>query len=194
MDNGVVEIEGYTENAKLLERLLTNDADFAKAYRKLIRKALQEARRRVSNDIKFAIGVNKDPRDAYKAVKMAVYKSMFGGNISILSRKKAGAWQTKYHEPRTLVAGQRGGNRVPMSARTIQVNSYYGIDRGFILRWLEDGTQLRSAGSRGGKLHGNRGRISPKHEFSSDAPREMEKAIGEIADEFAAYIEQVVNG
>lgn len=192
--NGTVSIEGYTENAQILERLLTRDPDFAKAYRKLIRKALQAARRRVSNDIKFRIGINKDPRAAYKAVKMAVYKSVFGGNISILSRKKASPTQTSYHPPRTLKAGQRGGNRVPMSARTLAVNSYYGIDRGFILRWLEEGTKDRYAGTRGGRLHGNRKHIGARHEFSSEAPAELEKAIEEIAESFAEYVNTVVNG
>ena len=192
--NGTVSIEGYTENAQILERLLTRDPDFAKAYRKLIRKALQAARRRVSNDIKFRIGINKDPRAAYKAVKMAVYKSVFGGNISILSRRKASSTQTSYHPPRTLKAGQRGGNRVPMSARTLAVNSYYGIDRGFILRWLEEGTKDRYAGTRGGRLHGNRKHIGARHEFSSEAPAELEKAIEEIAESFAEYVNTVVNG
>ena len=192
--NGTVSIEGYTENAQILERLLTRDPDFAKAYRKLIRKALQAARRRVSNDIKFRIGINKDPRAAYKAVKMAVYKSVFGGNISILSRRKASSTQTSYHPPRTLNAGQRGGNRVPMSARTLAVNSYYGIDRGFILRWLEEGTKDRYAGTRGGRLHGNRKHIGARHEFSSEAPTELEKAIEEIAESFAEYVNTVVNG
>lgn len=192
--NGTVSIEGYTENAQILERLLTRDPDFAKAYRKLIRKALQAARRRVSNDIKFRLGINKDPRAAYKAVKMAVYKSVFGGNISILSRRKASSTQTSYHPPRTLKAGQRGGNRVPMSARTLAVNSYYGIDRGFILRWLEEGTKDRYAGTRGGRLHGNRKHIGARHEFSSEVPAELEKAIEEIAESFAEYVNTVVNG
>ena len=71
IQNGV-EIEGYVENARKLERLLTSDADFAANYRKLIRKVLQEARRRVANDVRFNIGIGKDPRDAYKAVKMSV--------------------------------------------------------------------------------------------------------------------------
>ena len=192
--NGTVSIEGYTENAQLLERLLTKDPDFARAYRKLIRKALQAAKRRVSNDIKFRIGINKDPRAAYKAVKMAVYKSVFGGNISILSNRKASSLRTSYHAPRTLTAGQRGGNRVPMSARTMAVNSYYGQDRGFILRWLEEGTEMREAGTRGGRLHGNRKKIGKRHEFSSVAPAELEKAIEEIAESFAEYVNTVANG
>lgn len=191
--NGTVSIEGYTENAQILERLLTSDADFAKAYRKLIRASLREAKRKVSNDIKYAIGVNKDPRAAYKAVKMAVYKSIFGGNISILSRKKASNIRTTYHAPRTLVVGQRGGNRVPMSARTMQVNSYYGQDRSFILRWLEEGIpeEKRYAGSRGGHLHGYRGPLPKQDTFEESAPREMEEAIGQIAEALATYINSV---
>lgn len=193
-DNGVLSIEGYEENARILDHLLTTDADFAQAFRKLIRKSLQEAKKRISNDIRFAIGVNNDPRDAYKAVKMAAYKSIFGGNLSILSRRKAGSVQTTYHAPRTLKSGQRGGNRVKMSARTLQVMSYYGMDRGFILRWLEEGTSPRQAGSRGGNLHGNRGAIRRKNVFSSNAPTEMQKAVNEISEAIIEYINKVVDG
>ena len=196
MDN-TVEIEGYLENAQLLERLLTRDADFAKTYRQVIRKVLQKARRMVSNDIKFNIGVGRDPRAAYKAVKMGVYKSIFGGNISILNRKTAGATRTSYHAPRTLQSGQRGGNRVPMSTRTLQVNSYYGTDRAFVLRWLEEGTYRtpnRQAGTRGNKLHGNRGGITAGHVFSSAAPQRLEQAINDIAEGFAEYINKQING
>lgn len=197
MENNTVEIEGYLENAQLLERLLTRDADFAKAYRQVIRKALQKARRLVGDDVKFNIGVGRDPRDAYKAVKMSVYKSIFGGNISILNRKKAGAMKTSYHAPRTLQSGQRGGNRVPMSARTLQVMSYYGTDRAFVLRWLEEGTYKtpnRQAGTRGNKLHGNRGGITAGHVFSSVAPQRLEQAINDIAEGFAEYINNQING
>lgn len=195
MENNTVEIEGYLENAQLLERLLTRDADFAKTYRQVIRKALQKARRMTSNDLRF--NILRDPRAAYKAVKMSVYKSIFGGNISILNRKKAGAMKTSYHEPRTLKAGQRGGNRVPMSARTLQVMSYYGTDRAFILRWLEEGTYKtpnRQAGTRGNKLHGNRGGITAGHVFSSVAPQRLEQAINDIAEGFAEYINNQING
>lgn len=192
--NDTVTIEGYVENAQLLERLLTKDAEFAKAYRKLIRKALQSARRRIGSDVRANIGIAKDPRDAYKAVKMAVYKTIFGGNVSILSKRKASNLKTSYHPPRTMSAGQRGGNRVPMSARTLMVNSYYGADRGFILRWLEAGTKDRFAGTRGGRLHGRRSKIGARHTFSSNAPAELEKAIEEIAEAFAEYINTVING
>lgn len=197
VSNGDVTIEGYVENARILERLLTKDADFSKAYRKLIRKALQEAKRRVGSDVRYNIGIAKDPRDAYKAVKLAVYKKVFGGNISILNRSKSGNVKTSYHPPRTLNASKRGGNRVPISARTLAVNSYYGLDRAFVLRWLEEGTYKtprRQAGTRGGRMHGNRGKIEAKHVFSNDAPKELEKAINEIAESFAEYINKVIDG
>lgn len=214
-DNGVLSIEGYEANARILDHLLTTDADFAQAFRKLIRKSLQEAKKRISNDIRFSIGANNDPRDAYKAVKMAAYKSIFGGNLSILSRRKAGSVQTTYHAPRTLKSGQRGGNRVKMSARTLQVMSYYGMDRGFILRWLEEGTGERTIkftangnrekvnrGSRGGDLSkygktintGTRGKIGTDNVFSDNAPKEMQKAVNEISEAIIEYINRVVDG
>lgn len=195
--SNTVTIEGYVENAQLLEKLLTKDDEFAKAYRKLIRKVLQSARRRIGSNVRYGIGISKDPRDAYKAVKMAVYKSIFGGNVSILNRKRSGNIKTSYHPPRTLRVSRRGGNRVPISARTLAVNSYYGLDRAFILRWLEEGTYKtprRQAGTHGGNLHGNRGKIDAKHIFSDNASKELEMAINEIAESFAEYINTVING
>lgn len=186
VQNGV-EIEGYVENARKLERLLTSDADFAANYRKLIRKVLQEARRRVANDVRFNIGIGKDPRDAYKAVKMSVYKSIFGGNISILNRRRAGNVRTTYEAPRTLEPGKRGGNRRPISGRTLYINSLYGVDRAFILRWLESGTKKRST------RYGNRGSLGADNVFSDDAPKELERAINDIAESFAEYINKVTN-
>ena len=192
VQNGV-EIEGYVENARKLERLLTSDADFAANYRKLIRKVLQEARRRVANDVRFNIGIGKDPRDAYKAVKMSVYKSIFGGNISILNRRRAGNIKTTYHAPRTSTPGQRGGNRHPISGRTLAINSYYGVDRAFLLRWLESGTKERKAGTRDDRMHGKRGSIGAMHVFSEDAPKELQQAINDIAESFADYIRKVTD-
>lgn len=210
--NGVVSIENYDVNARKLEHLLTSDPDFAKAYRALIRKSLQAARRKISSDIKFSNAIKKDPRAAYKAVKTSVYKSIFGGNISILSRKKASNTRTTYAPPRTLKAGQRGGNRRKITPRTLQVMSYYGIDRGFILRWLEEGTNERlinfkadgnrahiHRGSRGGDVSkygvtvntGKRGSLKAKNVFSNHAGRELEIAVDEISDALVEYINSV---
>ena len=43
--------------------------------------------------------------------------------------------------------------------------SYAGIDRGFILRFVNSGTTDRTAGTRGGRLSGNRGSIDARNFF-----------------------------
>jgi len=215
LDNGYISIEGYKENAMILDHLLTTDADFAKAFRQLIRKSLQAAKRRIGSDIRFSSAIKQDPRDAYKAVKVAAYKSIFGGSISILSKRKAGSLRTTYHPPHTLTSGQRGGNRRAISARTMNVMSYYGDDRSFILRWLEEGTEERIVnfkpddrrehihrGSRGGNVDkygktintGKRGRLVKGNVFSLNAPKEMQQAVNEISEAIVEYINKVIDG
>jgi hypothetical protein len=53
---------------------------------------------------------------------------------------------------------------------------YAGSDRAFVLRFINQGTQSRTAGTRGGRLGGNRGRIAPRNFFGNRSHLEMEKA------------------
>lgn len=161
-----------------MESLMMSNPEMEKRVQKLIRQVLLAARRMVSNDAK---GVMKsDPRQAYKAVKTAVYRQILGGNISLLNKKNAKGGGT-YEPPRTLRPGQRGGNRVPRSMRTQQVMSYVGSERSFILRFLNQGTTGREAGSRGGRLSGYRGRIAPRNFFGTSSHTAMQKAAGELS-------------
>jgi hypothetical protein len=66
--------------------------------------------------------------------------------------------------------------------------SYQGADRAFILRFLNAGTDGRTAGSRGGRLSGNRGRIKARNFFSSSSHTAMQKA----ADELSKLIDELV--
>jgi hypothetical protein len=82
--------------------------------------------------------MESDPRNAYKAVRFAVYKRLFGGQVNILQSRRAGVMRL-YEPQRTLDPGKRGGNRRQRSQRTTNLMSYNGVDRGFILRWLNGG-------------------------------------------------------
>ena len=140
--------------------------------------------------------MQSDPRQAYKAVKMAVYKRILGGNVSILQKKRASGGG-KYIATKTLRTGQRGGNRRLRSERTMKLESYVGSDRGFVLRFLNTGTKPRGInftsdearehvhrGSQGGDLKkygktintGNRGNIAPRNFFGNRSHMEMEQA------------------
>lgn len=179
-----ITLEGLKEEREMLDRLLMSNPDMEKRMQDLIRKVLKYARTEVSKGAKSSLP--DDPRHAYKAVKIAIYKRILGGSVSILNRRRASGKQSTYEPPRTLQPGQRGGNRVPRGARTQQVMSYYGADRAFILRFLNSGTQSRMAGGRGGGLTGNRGRIAARNWFQPTAQQALNQAIERLEQEFYA--------
>ena len=181
-----MEVTGLDELSKKLDRLQAKDSQMEQRITKIIREAIKAARSMVTQDAKGAVG--NDPRHAYKAVRSMVYKRILGGNISILQKRKAGGGKSGYEPPRTLRPGQRGGNRVPRSARTQQMMDYEGSDRGFILRFLNSGTGQRTAGTRNGRLHGNRGSIAARNWFPSSGQRAMNAAAQYIIDEIDRLI------
>jgi len=124
---------------------------------------------------------------ASSAVLRRMYKDMFGGNINIAESKKRISNRIRLYTP---------GNVRPrhVSERTKQLNEYYGPDRGFILRFLEGGTDVRTAKSygptgRGSRASwGRRGSIDPRpffHQMSSD----MEQAAQQLGHTLKGYVE-----
>ena len=183
-----------------LRAAMSTDPKMRKVIQQHIREALFEARR----DVMAAFPAESDPRDARRAIRTSVYDKVLGGNINILTGKKAHG--TNSYEPqRTLVPGQRGGNRRKRSQRTQQVMSYAPLDRGFILRFVNSGTKTRVIGfrntlkgnrtryenrvyriNRGDKSRtGNRGAIAPRNWFKQSA----ESALGTAAANIAEMIE-----
>ena len=181
-----MEVTGLDELSKKLDRLQAHDSQMEQRITKIIREAIKAARSMVTQDAKGAVG--NDPRHAYKAVRTMVYKRILGGNINILQKRKAGSGKSGYEPPRTLRPGQRGGNRVPRSTRTQQMMDYEGSDRGFILRFFNSGTGQRTAGTRNGRLHGNRGSIAARNWFPSSGQRAMNAAAQYIIDEIDRLI------
>ena len=174
----------------VLERLLMS-GDMEGRVRKIIQKELKAAEIRAEGGVRSA--VPNDPREAYKAVRHAVYKRVLGGNLSILNkRKRSGA----VAEVSASVRGRSG--------KTERSMSYSGEDRGFILRILNAGTRQRfvkalygreiarkSVDERpNGRSYkggiGNRGAITPRKFFFSVAQKELNEAakrIGELIEE-----------
>ena len=207
MASGIT-FKGLDEFQKKLESLRTDNPEFEKRLRGVIRKILGEVRSRLSKDAKNGLQMKSDPRHAYKAVRYAVYKKIFGGQTNILPSRKAGA-QTKYQPTRKGISG-RGGNRMGVSPRTEQLNSYEGKDRGFILRFLNAGTVNRTIGftkseararvnrgSQGGDISkygktintGKRGAISSRNWFGPRSQAELRNAAGRIQE----LIDKVIN-
>ena len=184
----VIEIKGLDEVMKSVDSM--TERNIEKDVRKIVRYVLQRAAKELRKDA-HAILPN-DPRKAYQAVRSAVYKRLLGGQVNILSRRKNNGRMYVGHPQRKLRPGQRGGNRMTRSKRTNQVDSYYGSDRGFILRFLNAGTDPRYAGTRDGNMkHAFRGRLTATNWFGTASLKELEEASGMFADLVERAIEEL---
>ena len=124
---------------------------------------------------------------ASSAVLRRMYKERFGGNINIAENNKRISNRDRLYTP---------GNVRPrhIGDRTRKLNEYYGPDRGFILRFLEEGTDVRTAkpygptGRGSTASWGKRGSIAPRqffHQMSSD----MEQAAQQLGQTLKGYVE-----
>ena len=129
------------ENNVKLERLLMSGTNMEKKAIEIMRKLVRQARDEVSQRAQSAIP--NDPRKTAHAIRSTVYRAVLGGNVNLLSSRKANA-PSSYRPPRRLRPGQVGGNRRPRSRRTEQMLGYVGFDRAFVLRWLDGGTETRT--------------------------------------------------
>lgn len=203
------EVEGFVEQRKELDRLLMSNPAMEKKVQGLIRKVLAAVKKSLGQAARDKM--NSDPRHAYKAIRTAVYKRILGGNVNILNKRRASSAGGSYTPTRTLRSGQRGGNRKERSERTYRLESYEGSDRGFILRFLNAGTNDRyinffpdsrrehvHRGSQGGNMKkygktintGRRGRIAARNWFGSRSQQEMEAAANNLEKFIDALIQQ----
>lgn len=182
-------VEGLTEQIQQLNQLLASNPEMDKKMRRVISKVMIKAQKKIQKELASDPALRNDPRNAAKAVRKAVYRNLLGGNINILRKSRATDGVSTYTPTRTLRTGQRGGNRMLRSERTQRMESYNASDRGFILYWLNSGTNERrlqhfrndshrtevKRGSQGGDRRkygqtmntGRRGRIKPHNIFAS---------------------------
>lgn len=122
------------------------------------------------------------------AVLRRTYRGEFAGNINIASNRGRISPRRRLYEP-----GQKRPRHV--GARTRQINEYFGPDRGFILRFLEFGTDVRTAKPFGPTGRGStaswgaRGNIEPRsffHTMKSD----MEQAAQQLGQTLTGYVEK----
>ena len=199
-DNGTITIEGLSEFDAKLTKLKTDNPGFERRLRAVIRKILGHARANLRKEAAGGLQMENDPRHAYKAVRFAVYKRLLGGQVNILNSRKAGG-ETGYRPARTLTPGQRGGNRRVRNSRNL--DKYEGVDRGFILRWLNEGmtktsprviqfTENSSRKTDKWNKHpntGNRGAIAPRNWFRGASLKELQ----DVAGEMQALIDKIIN-
>ena len=207
MKTDAFEIDGFVQQQKELEAMLMSNPAMEKKVQGLIRKVLMQARKQIGDAARQPSIMKSDPRQAYKAVKTAVYRQILGGSVSILNKR--GTKFDNYEPPRTLQPGQRGGNRRARSDRSNRLLHYAGDSRAFVLRFLNAGTQGRTIefvsdprrskvnrGSQGGNIEkygkttntGRRGSIAPRNFFGSSSHTAMIKA----ADQLSTLIDDMI--
>ena len=160
-----------------LESMLVSNPDTAANIRKLITQEIAKARAAISQSAKGEMA--SDPRQAYKAVRRSVYKSILGGQVNIFNpRGGASSSGSSFAKARKLDnhPHQRGGNRRKRSARTDQVDGYVGKDRGFILRFVNSGISKPRQ-----TRYGNRGVIPARNWLATSGQRELEAAAERLS-------------
>lgn len=201
--NGTVEIKGIEERIKQFGEASTKNPEMRRRINEVIRQMMKEVRKNLQSNAQSGLQMKEDPRKAYKAVKMAVYRKIFGGNVSILSPRRAGTLRL-YEPPRH--PSRRGGNRIkrPKGGRTETMMSYTGGDRWMILQWLNAGTKARYSGNgRNGRTEaqynkfimdhegrGFRGSIAPRNWFGPRSTQELRNA----AENLDKMIDDIVSG
>jgi hypothetical protein len=191
------------EQRNALERAMSTNPKTQKALQKLIRQIVMEARARVMTSFPL-----NDPRESKKSIRTTVYKKVLGANINIYNSRKAHG-RTDYEPPRKLRAGQRGGNRRPRSVRTDTVMHYGPYDRGWILRFHNDGTAQRNIQklteikradgtskfrwtSDNGR-YGNRGSLRARHWFRGAGEEALVAAADKLANLIDDELENILN-
>ena len=160
-----------------LESMLVSNPDTAANIRKIITQEIAKARAAISQSAKGEMA--SDPRQAYKAVRRSVYKSILGGQVNIFNpRGGASSSGSSFVKARKLDnhPHQRGGNRRKRSARTDQVDGYVGKDRGFILRFVNSGISKPRQ-----TRYGNRGVIAARNWLATSGQRELEAAAERLS-------------
>jgi len=188
-DNATIEITGIEERIRKFGEASTKNPMMRKRINEVIRQVLGKVRKDLQDHASSGLQMQSDPRKAYKAVRYAVYRKIFGGQVNILSPRNSGKGRL-YEPPRKLQPKQRGGNRRTRGDRTLELMSYMGNSRGFVLRFLNAGTRVRYNGGRNGRTdeeynkfiahhegRWHRGSISARNWFGGASHQELERAV-----------------
>ena len=171
---------------ELLDRLrydnLVKASDVRKVFAKVAKPVKQSAQQGARSSMK------KDPRKAWKGVRVITLKGGKGVVVGLLNPRKAGNAMAVGSNSTGGKSGIRRHRK--RSARTNQVDGYQGADRSFILRMHNQGTESRMAGTRDGNMKAaNRGRLTAKR-FFDRAASGMQRASQQLSVELGKIIEQ----
>lgn len=171
---------------EMLDRLryenLVKSSDVRKVFAKVAKPVKQSVQQGARSSMK------KDPRKAWKGVRVITLKGGKGVVVGLLNPRKAGNAMAVGSNSTGGKSGIRRHRK--RSARTNQVDGYQGADRSFILRMHNQGTESRMAGTRDGNMKAaNRGRLTAKR-FFDRAASGMQRASQQLSVELGKIIEQ----
>ena len=192
VSQGAFDIDFSIENKEvllMLDRLVYSKMVETNDIRKVFRKVMAPVRKVVQNAAKGAIP--NDPREAWKGVRVITLKKGAGAVVGLLNPYGGIKSSGIYRKPR----GGRSGiiRHRAKSDRTKQVEGYFGKDRAWILRIINQGTVNgpRMAGTRGTlKKEANRGELTAKKFFNAAEPA-MKQAEKNLAIELGKIIDKV---
>ena len=173
---------------EMLERVkyqnLVKSSDIRKVFARVakpVKQTVQQAAR---------ASMKKDPRKAWKGVRVITLKNGQGVVVGLLNPRKAGNAMAVGSNSTGGKSGIRRKRK--RSERTNQVDGYQGADRSFILRIVNQGIKKppRMAGKRGTlKKEADRGEITAKR-FFDRAASGMQRASQQLSVELGKIIEQ----
>ena len=175
-----------TEFVEMCERLkysnIIKDSDIRRVFAKVakpVKKTVQQGARS---------SMKRDPRKAWKGVRVITLKGGKGVVVGLLNPRKASGSMALQPKP---TGGKSGIRRHrTRSERTNQVDGYQGADRSFILRMHNQGTTARFAGTRDGAIRrAYRGQLTAKR-FFSRAEVAMRQASQSLGQELGKIIEK----
>lgn len=179
------------EKRQLIAQLMANDGNgdaspFAVVAREELSKVLGELRKKAVDKARSA-----GAGSASSAVIRRLYGKGIAGNVNIASNNKR-------LSSGGVSSADNGGtqrNRT-VSARTKRIRSYTGLDRSFILRWLNEGTDVRIApvpdrtGRGSMATYGHRGAIPGSSFFELGG--ELEAAKNELSEKLIRAAIQIL--
>lgn len=173
-----------------LQQLLLSNKGMEEKVQRIVRKVLESSRDTLRARSRFV-----SSKAAYLAIRKSVYKKILGGNLNIAPSQFRAKHKAQvppvYHRLEYELnskGNHRGGNRMPRSRRTEDLLSYWGTDRGFILRFLNAGTPNRST-------NGTRpvGRITGNDWFVDNSLQVLDRHMGMLDKLMNELIEKEFN-
>ena len=179
------------EICKRLEASGASKSDFFAKMRQEVKSVLASVTKSGREMARGSV-LTSDRGNAAKAIGFGAFGKSLGGSVQIeISGRRKESSKRPY----------RPGRLRDVSARTKQINEYYGRDRAFILRFLNSGTNPRMATAdvhgRGSRASwGARGSIAGSNWFENLAPNMSNAAerLGIKAEEIGSRIvEEIIN-